>query len=160
MPENKIFSTNKLVKIITSLKKRNKRIVFTNGCFDILHAGHISYLKKSKKLGDILVLGVNSDSSVRSIKGPHRPINPLKDRMELLASLQFVDYVCPFRQKTPLNLIKKIRPHILVKGADWQEKNIVGADFVKSYKGKAVTVSFKKGYSTTSLIDKISSCYR
>lgn len=157
MPKNKILSINKLVKIISSLKKRNKKIVFTNGCFDILHAGHISYLGKSKNLGDILVIGINSDSSIKAIKGPKRPITPLKDRMEILASLKFVDYVCAFSQKTPLNLIKKIRPDVIVKGADWQGKKIVGADFVKSYKGKVKTITFKKGYSTTKIIGRIMS---
>lgn len=153
MPGNKIFSINKLVKVISSLKKR-KRIVFTNGCFDILHLGHISYLNKAKTLGDILVVGVNSDSSVKSIKGQNRPINPLKDRMKILSSLECIDYICSFNQSTPLNLIKKICPDILVKGADWKNKKIVGADFVKRYGGKVATIRFKKGYSTTSIIKK------
>jgi D-beta-D-heptose 7-phosphate kinase/D-beta-D-heptose 1-phosphate adenosyltransferase len=158
MSKNKIFSINRLAKLTASLRKFGKKIVFTNGCFDILHAGHISYLKKAKKLGDILILGVNSDSSVKSIKGPNRPVNTLKDRMEILSSFDFIDYLCAFSQATPLNLIKKIKPDVLVKGADWHKKDIVGADFVKSYGGKVSTITFKKGYSTTSLINKIFSC--
>ena len=155
MPQNKIFPIDKLTKKIAALKKAGRKIVFTNGCFDILHAGHISYLKKAKKIGDILVVGVNSDSSVKNLKGPQRPINTLEDRMEMLASLEFIDYLCVFSQPTPLNLIKKIKPDILVKGADWRGKDIVGADFVKSHGGKVQTITFKKGYSTTSLINKI-----
>ncbi|NQU19138.1 D-glycero-beta-D-manno-heptose 1-phosphate adenylyltransferase [bacterium] len=156
MLQNKIFSINRLIEIISSLKKRRKRIVFTNGCFDILHLGHISYLKKAKTLGDLLVIGVNSDASVRSIKGSKRPINPLRDRMKILANLECVDYICSFSQKTPLNLIKKICPNVLVKGADWKNKEIVGADFVKSRGGKVTTIRFKKGYSTTNIIRKMS----
>jgi D-beta-D-heptose 7-phosphate kinase/D-beta-D-heptose 1-phosphate adenosyltransferase len=158
MSKNKIFSINKLAKQANSFRKSGKKIVFTNGCFDILHAGHISYLKKAKKLGDILIIGVNSDSSVKSLKGPQRPINTLRDRIGVLSNLEFVDYLCAFSQSTPINLIKKIKPDILVKGADWHKKDIVGASFVKSYGGKVSTITFKKGYSTTSLINKIFSC--
>lgn len=160
MPQNKIFLLNKLVKIIRLLRKKNKKVVFTNGCFDILHAGHISYLKKAKKLGDILIVGINSDSSVKSIKGHKRPLNTLRNRMGVLASLEFVDYVCAFSQKTPLNLIKKVRPDVLVKGGDWQNKKIVGANFIESYGGKVVTIALKKGYSTTGLISQIISLYK
>ena len=157
MTRNKIYSINRLAKTVSSLKKRKKKIVFTNGCFDILHAGHISYLRKAKQLGDILVVAVNSDSSVKLIKGKHRPINRLKDRMQIICELESIDYVCSFNQPTPLTLIKKIAPHILVKGRDWQGKEIVGSCFVKSYGGKVVTMPFKKGYSTTSLIKKSAS---
>lgn len=155
MSENKIISLHRLLKIISSLKKRNKKIVFTNGCFDILHLGHISYLNKAKALADILVVGVNSDSSVKSIKGQNRPINTLQDRMKVLSNMECIDYICAFNQTTPLNLIKKLRPDILVKGSDWKNKDIIGADFVESYKGKVTTIAFKKGYSTTNLIKKI-----
>lgn len=135
-------------------------MVFTNGCFDILHAGHISYLEKAKNAGDALIVAVNSDSSVKSIKGKKRPINSLKDRMEILSSLESVDYVCAFSQTTPLSLIKQIKPDVLVKGKDWKTKDIVGADFVKSYGGKILTITLKKGRSTTSLIRKIVSLYK
>ncbi|MDD5005629.1 MAG: D-glycero-beta-D-manno-heptose 1-phosphate adenylyltransferase [Candidatus Omnitrophica bacterium] len=160
MSKDKIFSKHKLARIISSLKKKRKRIVFTNGCFDILHVGHISYLNSAKKLGDILVVGINSDTSVKSLKGSRRPIMPLKDRIKILASLECIDYVCAFSQKTPLNLIKKIRPDVLVKGGDWKNKEIVGADFVKAYGGKIITIPFKKGYSTTGLIKKIISAQK
>ncbi len=155
MLKYKILPINRLTKVISSLKKRVRRIVFTNGCFDILHFGHISYLNKAKKLGNILVVGVNSDASVKSLKGRNRPINPLRSRMAILASLNCVNYVCPFNEPTPLSLIKKIYPDVLVKGGDWKNKEIVGADFVKSYGGRVVIVPFKKGYSTTGLIKKV-----
>lgn len=157
MADNKIFSTNRLIKRISSLKKLKKKIVFTNGCFDILHVGHTFYLNKAKNLGEILVVGVNSDSSVKSLKGNKRPINPLRDRMKILACLECVDYICAFGEKTPLSLIKKVCPDVLVKGGDWKNKEIVGADFVKTCGGKVVTIPFKKGYSTSRLIKKISS---
>ncbi|MFC1645621.1 D-glycero-beta-D-manno-heptose 1-phosphate adenylyltransferase [Candidatus Omnitrophota bacterium] len=154
MTRNKIYSVNRLVKIVSSLKSEKKKIVFTNGCFDILHAGHISYLRKAKQLADVLVVAVNSDSSVKSIKGRHRPITKLKDRMQIISELESIDYVCSFSQSTPLSLIKKISPDILVKGRDWKKSKIVGSCFVKSYGGKVVTIPFKKGYSSTNLIRK------
>jgi D-beta-D-heptose 7-phosphate kinase/D-beta-D-heptose 1-phosphate adenosyltransferase len=157
MKRNKIFTVNRLVKIISSLKKKSKKIVFTNGCFDILHLGHVSYLNRAKQLGDILVVALNSDSSVKAIKAKNRPINKLRDRMAVIAALECVDYICSFSQTTPLMLIQKIIPDILVKGADWKKKDIVGADFVKSRGGKIVTIKFLKCYSTTGLIRKISS---
>lgn len=157
MPTKKNLPINKLAKALFSLKKRKKRIVFTNGCFDILHYGHVFYLSKAKNLGDILVVGVNSDSSIKTIKEPARPINPLGDRMGVLASLECVDYLCSFNEPTPINLIKKIRPDILVKGGDWKKNEIIGSEFVKSYGGKVITIPFRKGYSTTKLIKKIKS---
>ena len=154
MIRNKIHSINRLLKIVSSLKEKGKKIVFTNGCFDILHAGHISYLRKAKQLGDILVVALNSDSSVKTIKGKHRPITRLKDRMQIISELESIDYTCSFNQSTPLSLIKKVSPDILVKGGDWKKDEIVGSNLVKSYGGKVVTIPFKKGYSTTSLIKK------
>lgn len=157
MKRNKILPINKLVKIVSSLKKRKKRIVFTNGCFDILHVGHISYLSKAKQLGDILIVALNSDSSVKSIKEKNRPINTLRDRMKMVASLECVDYVCSFSQSNPLSLIKQLGPNILVKGGDWKKEEIIGSDFIRRLGGKVVTIKFRRGYSTTSLIRKISS---
>lgn len=154
----KIIPYKKAAFFAASLKKKGTRIVFTNGCFDILHCGHASYLNKAKQQGDVLFVGVNSDASVKAIKGPRRPINALKDRMELLANLECVDYLCAFNQETPLELIQRVRPHVLIKGADWKRGDIVGADVVKSYGGKVVRIAFKKGYSTTSLIHKLSRC--
>ena len=152
----KVWGSAVLSKILSRLKSKGKRIVFTNGCFDILHVGHIEYLKKAKALGDILVVGLNSDSSVRSIKGPKRPVNNEKARAKVLAALYFVDYVTIFDEPTPENLIRKLRPDVLVKGGDWKAEDIVGADFVKRSGGKVARISFVKGYSTTHLMKRIS----
>lgn len=152
---SKIKNQEALKKILDKLRKKGKRIVFTNGCFDILHPGHIGYLKRSKGLGDLLVIGLNSDASVRKLKGKGHPITPQGKRAELLASLEFVDFVAIFNELTPLKLIKKVRPHILVKGADWQKKDVVGKGFIESYGGKVQRVPYLKGYSTTALIKKI-----
>ncbi|MFH1622430.1 MAG: D-glycero-beta-D-manno-heptose 1-phosphate adenylyltransferase [Candidatus Omnitrophota bacterium] len=155
MTGNKIFTINRLAKILFYLKKRNKKTVFTNGCFDILHIGHITYLNKARKLGDALVVALNSDSSVKSIKGKNRPINKLKDREKTISSLECVDYICHFNQNTPLETIKRLKPDILVKGGDWKNKKIVGSDFVKNSGGKVITIPFVKGYSTTKIIKKL-----
>jgi len=155
MVRNKIFSINRLSRILSSLKKKDKRIVFTNGCFDILHVGHITYLNKARELGDVLVVALNSDSSVKSIKGKNRPINKLKDREKIISSLDCVDYVCHFNQNTPLEIIKKLKPDILVKGGDWKNRTIVGSEFVKNRGGKIATIPYIKGCSTTKLIKKI-----
>ncbi len=145
-----------MTRFLNQAKKSGKKIVFTNGCFDILHVGHVRYLKKAKALGDILVVGLNSDASVRALKkGPGRPINSEKARSEVLLALRSVDAVIIFAEKTPERLIGKIRPHFLVKGGDWKKKDIVGADFVESYGGKVVCIDFVKGYSTTALLKKI-----
>lgn len=153
--KKKIVSSPRLAKIIASLRRGGKRIVFTNGCFDIIHIGHTRYLAKAKALGDVLVIGLNSDLSVKAIKGRGRPINNEKDRAEILSALIPVDYVTIFSEPTPEELIKRLKPDILVKGGDWHPKNIVGGDFVKSRGGKVVSVPFIKGHSTTSLIKKI-----
>ena len=151
---NKIKKQLNLKTIVATLKKHKKTIVFTNGCFDILHLGHIRYLEAAKRLGDVLVVGLNSDSSVRKIK-PGRPINNQESRAGVLTALECVDFITIFNQDTPLKLIKLFKPDILVKGADWKEEDIVGADFVQSYGGKVKTIKYLKGYSTTSLIEKI-----
>lgn len=155
MTEKKIVSFSKVKALALRLRAKGKRIVFTNGCFDILHAGHVKYLEKAKSLGDVLMLGLNSDCSVKKIKGPSRPVVSQKDRAVVIASLGFVDYVTIFGDITPLTLIKMVKPHILVKGADWKVGNIVGADFVKSYGGRVVTIPLVKGRSTTGLISRI-----
>jgi D-beta-D-heptose 7-phosphate kinase/D-beta-D-heptose 1-phosphate adenosyltransferase len=129
-------------------------VVFTNGCFDLLHQGHVSYLAQARKLGDYLVVALNSDSSVRKLKGPGRPLNSLRDRMEVMASLECVDYVTWFSQDTPLALIKKIRPDILVKGGDWKANQIVGANDVLSWGGRVYSLPYVRGKSTTRLIAK------
>lgn len=151
----KIKTLQHLKKIIPRLKKQGKIIVFTNGCFDILHYGHIQYLEKAKNKGDILVIGLNSDSSVKRLKGPCRPIVQQKDRARVLAALESVDYVVLFSEDTPFKTIQALKPDILIKGADWKKKTIVGADFVLSYGGKVSTIKLAKGRSTTGLIEKI-----
>lgn len=136
-------------------KNLNKQIVFTNGCFDILHIGHVRYLQKASELGDVLVVGLNSDSSVKRLKGPERPINSEGDRAELLASLGFVDYVVIFEDDTPKNLIQMIQPDVLVKGGDYSPEQVVGKDIVEARGGRLELIEFVEGKSTTSLIDKI-----
>lgn len=133
----------------------DKQIVFTNGCFDILHIGHVRYLQEAKKLGDILIVGINTDESVKRLKGPSRPIQSEMDRAEILAALECVDFVIHFNEDTPLNLIKKIKPNILVKGGDWKPENIVGSDFVLSNGGKVLSLRFTDDHSTTNIINKI-----
>ncbi len=151
----KLFSLNKLLPIIEREKKRKKKIVFTNGCFDLLHIGHIRYLKKAKTLGDILILGLNTDSSVQKLKGNSRPILPEKERAEILEALEMIDYIVFFKEDTPFNLISKIKPDILVKGADYKGKEVVGRDVVEENGGKVVLIQFEKGKSTSQLINKI-----
>ncbi|MFH1063219.1 MAG: D-glycero-beta-D-manno-heptose 1-phosphate adenylyltransferase [Candidatus Omnitrophota bacterium] len=155
MIKAKIKTLPILAKIIAEHKQAKKKIVFTNGCFDLMHRGHANYLERAKKKGDILVVAINSDASVRKLKGKSRPINSQLDRSELIAALESVDYVTIFSQSTPLEVIKKIRPDVLVKGADWKASDIVGADILKQYGGKIAREKFLSGYSTTKLIEKI-----
>lgn len=136
-------------------KKEGKKIVFTNGCFDIIHAGHIDYLEKAKALGDILVIGLNSDNSVKRLKGKDRPINPVEYRKKVLEALKPVDLVIIFEEDTPENLIKQVKPDILVKGGDYTVDTIVGANFVKSYGGKVEIIDFVYDISTTKITQKI-----
>jgi len=144
---------------IKKWKEEGKKIVFTNGCFDILHAGHVDYLEKAKSLGDILVVGLNSDNSISRIKGEKRPIIPQNMRKKVLEALKSVDLVVIlvviFDEDTPLRLIKEIKPDILVKGGDWKIENIVGADFVQSYGGKVKTIDFEFDISTSKIIEEI-----
>jgi len=156
MTKKKIIAFSKAGALSSVLNAKHKKIVFTNGCFDILHAGHVKYLEKAKSLGDLLVLGLNSDCSVRGIKGPSRPIVSEKDRAAVVAALAAVDYVIIFGDPTPLKLIKALKPHVLVKGADWKVEDIVGADFVKSYGGRVAAIPLVKGRSTTRLIQRMS----
>jgi len=151
----KIVSRNKILPVIRDLKKKRKKIVFTNGCFDLMHPGHIALLSQAKAAGDILVVGMNSDASVRRIKGAKRPIMPQQARSIVLAGLACVDYVVLFNESTPLELITAIKPDILVKGADWKTEDIVGSDVVLQNKGKIFRIKLKKGYSTTQIIKTI-----
>jgi rfaE bifunctional protein nucleotidyltransferase chain/domain len=151
----KIINKEKLTPLLTYWRLKNHRIVFTNGCFDILHRGHIEYLAKAASLGDVLVIGLNTDQSVKNIKGPKRPVQDEKSRALVLASLTFVTAVVFFNEDTPYNLIEQIKPDVLVKGADYQKKDIVGADVVESNGGEIITVNLTEGYSTSSVINKI-----
>ncbi len=151
----KLKSSTEIKKIAARLKRKGKKIVFTNGCFDILHYGHIKYLEKCRKLGDILVIGLNSDSSVRKIKGKNRPVTGQKERAAILASLEFVDYITIFSDATPVKLINMITPQILAKGGDWRKNEIVGGAHVKKKGGRVVTIPFVRGYSTTRILKRI-----
>ena len=137
------------------LDLHRQKIVFTNGCFDVLHFGHVHYLLEAKKLGDVLVVGLNSDDSVRRLKGPSRPINGEKERAFVLAALSFVDYVVLFDEDIPENLIKTVRPDVLVKGGDYALDQIVGADFVRQNGGTVTTIPFVEGYSSTQIIEQL-----
>jgi rfaE bifunctional protein nucleotidyltransferase chain/domain len=136
-------------------KIKSSNLVFTNGCFDLLHPGHLQYLSKAKNLGGLLVVGLNSDDSIKRIKGLNRPINNFEFRAKMLAYFSFVDFIVEFDDETPINLIKQIRPNILVKGADYKNQEVVGSDVVLSYGGKVVLLEFLEGYSSSSIIDKI-----
>lgn len=151
----KLKTLEELKGLIEARRKKGQIMVFTNGCFDILHAGHVDYLEKARMLGDFLVVGVNSDLSIKKIKGPQRPINNEMFRVKTLSGLECVDYIILFDEETPENLIKELKPDVLVKGADWEEERIVGASFVKSYGGKVVRIKFNYDVSTTKIITKI-----
>lgn len=153
--KNKIISPDKLSSLLAVLRFRNKKIVFTNGCFDIVHRGHIEYLSKAADLGDVLFLGLNTDNSIRRIKGDSRPINDEQSRATVLAALCFVDYIVLFDDDTPYELIKTIQPDVLVKGKDYEAKAIVGYDIVTQKGGTIETIDLVEGFSTTSIIEKI-----
>jgi len=159
MDNKKIKNIKAIKSIVARLKTRRKKVVFTNGCFDILHVGHIRYLKKAKSLGDILVVGLNTDRSVRQIKGEKRPIVPQDERAELLAALEFVDYVVLFDEPDPLALIEKVKPTILAKGVDWPKDKIVGRDVVEKAGGRVVRIPLVRGASSTRVIEKIIQVY-
>lgn len=148
----KVLSFNQISDELKN--KRDKKIVFTNGCFDLLHVGHVRYLQEAKSLGDILVVGANSDASVKKLKGPSRPVQNENDRAEILAALGAVDYVVIFSEETPEKLIHQVKPNILTKGGDWKPENIVGGPFVMSYGGQVKSLQFVDGKSTTNLIKK------
>ena len=153
--QSKIMDPQVLAGRLEGLRSAGKHVVFTNGCFDILHIGHVRYLYAARNRGDLLVVGLNSDQSVRLIKGKRRPIVAQDQRLEILASLQVVDYVTLFDEPDPLKLIQILKPTILVKGADWSADEIIGADFVKSRGGRVVRVPLVQGASTSSVIERI-----
>lgn len=156
---NKIYSREELKKEIDRLRKAGKKIVFTNGCFDILHVGHTRYLEGAKKHGDVLVLGLNSDDSVRSFKGTKRPLIPENERADVVAALEAVDYVTIFPELTPLELIEYLKPDVLVKGGDWKEEQVVGRKSVEKWGGRVIIIPEIKGSSTTNIIEKIIEVY-
>lgn len=150
-----IKNINDLIAIRNDLKKHNKKVVFTNGCFDILHAGHVDYLFKSKEKGDVLIVAVNSDASTKRLKGDKRPIVPQDERAFIIASLKPVDYTILFEEDTPYEVIKKIVPDVLVKGADWPIDKIVGKDIVEANGGHVITIKFVNNTSTTNIIKTV-----
>ncbi len=153
--KQKIKERRELFKIIEDLKAKRKRIVFTNGCFDLLHIGHVRYLEEAKALGDVLVVGVNSDTSVRKLKGPKRPILPEEERAEILSGLGCVDYLTLFDEIDPLKLITSLRPDVLVKGGDWAKEQIVGKEEVERSGGEVFIIPFVEKASTSNLIETI-----
>jgi len=155
LPGTKIVSLSSLKCKVARLKRDGKRIVFTNGCFDILHYGHTKYLQDARAKGDCLIVAVNSDSSIKKIKTENRPVVGESDRLKVVAALGCVDFVVLFKEDNPLKVIMALKPDILVKGSDWRKKRIVGADFVEGYGGKVLTINLVKGRSTSAIIEKI-----
>lgn len=149
-----VLQWNQIESALAPLRAQKKKIVFTNGVFDLLHVGHVRYLQEARKLGDALFIGVNADASVKRLKGPTRPIQNESDRAEILAALEAVSFTVIFSEDTPANLIQEVRPDILVKGGDWKIESIVGASFVQSYGGQVLSLQFVDGKSTTKIIEK------
>lgn len=152
---NSIFAIEDLAIILRKLQADGKKVVFTNGVFDIIHKGHVDYLSRAREMGDYLVVGINSDASVKRIKGDKRPIIGEDDRAYVVSQLKSVDYVCIFGEDTPYETIKALQPDILVKGADWKVEDVVGKDVVESHGGKVATIKYLDGRSTTNIIKKI-----
>jgi D-beta-D-heptose 7-phosphate kinase/D-beta-D-heptose 1-phosphate adenosyltransferase len=160
MSMHKLKSIRAMSEVRGELRRSGKRLVFTNGCFDLLHIGHVRYLKQARALGDALLIGLNSDRSIREIKGAGRPIVPELERAEVLAALAFVDYVCIFDEPTPERLIHAIVPDVLVKGADWDIVEILGRDTVEQAGGMVCNIPLVEGASTTSIVEKVLSRFR
>jgi D-beta-D-heptose 7-phosphate kinase/D-beta-D-heptose 1-phosphate adenosyltransferase len=155
MIRDKVIPISEIRDICRKLRGQGKTIVFSNGCFDLIHAGHVEYLEQAKGLGDVLVIGLNSDASVKRLKGNSRPIVPEDERAEVLAALESVDYVVVFEEDTPYDLIREVAPGILVKGGDWKTGEIVGADLVTARGGKVHNLHFRAGVSTSGIISRI-----
>jgi D-beta-D-heptose 7-phosphate kinase/D-beta-D-heptose 1-phosphate adenosyltransferase len=153
----KIVTRDTLLSTVADAKRRGARVVFTNGCFDLVHAGHIHYLYEARRQGDVLVVGLNGDASVRRLKGPGRPVVPVEERAEVLAALEMVDFVTVFDADTPLDLIRALAPDVLVKGADWAVEDVVGRQEVEARGGHVVLVPVRPGVSTTDLVERIRS---
>ena len=150
---------SKLAPVLQNLQKQGKKVVFTNGVFDLLHLGHVTYLQEARQQGDLLVVGLNSDFSVKKIKGPSKPLIPLAERAEMLLALDCVDYVSFFDEPDPYNIVKTLRPDVLVKGGDWALDKIIGADLVQSWGGKVMNIPIVPGRSTTNLIEIVKDRY-
>ena len=157
---NKIKTVQELRPLLEILRAAGKKIVFTNGCFDIIHTGHTRYLATARSFGDILIVAANSDSSVRVIKGDKRPINPQAERAEVLAALESVDFVTIFDEPDPYRVIAELQPDVLVKGGDWPIEKIIGRDIVEARGGRVINVPYIEGSSTTGIIEKIVKTYR
>jgi rfaE bifunctional protein nucleotidyltransferase chain/domain len=155
----KVVSLPALARIRARLRRQRKRVVFTNGTFDIVHRGHVEYLAAARKMGDVLIVGLNSDASIRRIKGPKRPVNRAADRAAVLAALASVDYICSFGEDTPYRMIRRLVPDVLVKGADWKKTEIVGSDVVTGHGGAVRTVRLTPGRSTTNVIRRVLQAY-
>lgn len=151
----KLKTVDELKSIVAQARGMGKIIVFTNGCFDLLHRGHVHILRAAKACGDLLIVGINSDVSVKGIKGPTRPVLPEMDRVELIAAMEMVDYVVLFDEPDPYNLIEAIRPQVLAKGGDWKPEDIIGSDIVQSNGGRIAVIPYLKGFSTTDIIERI-----
>jgi rfaE bifunctional protein nucleotidyltransferase chain/domain len=160
MQATKLYPAPALAEVLAGLRRQGKRVVFTNGCFDLLHPGHIHTLTQARALGDVLVVGLNSDDSARRLKGARRPILPESERAMLLSALEAVDYVTVFGEDTPLELIRLLRPQVLVKGGDWSPEAVVGKKEVEENGGEVVRIPYRPGFSTTGLIERILSAYR
>ncbi len=155
---NMVISRALLSSLCSELREQGKKVVFTNGCFDILHVGHVTYLQAAKLLGDVLIVGINSDDSVRRLKGPSRPINNEADRSTVVAAVRSVDYTVIFDEDTPLELITELRPNVITKGGDYTPDTIVGAEFVRKQGGDVVVIPLVAGKSTTSIVQKAAQC--
>jgi len=155
----KILDRNTLKNQLEKLRKEGKKIAFTNGCFDIIHVGHVRYLREAKKTADVLVLALNSDSSVRAIKGETRPLVGEEERAEILAAFEFIDFVTIFEELTPLELINYLKPDVLIKGGDWPEEKIVGREEIKKWGGRVAIIPEVTGKSTTNIVEKIKKIY-
>jgi rfaE bifunctional protein nucleotidyltransferase chain/domain len=155
-----ILDIKQLIRVRRALRARKKKVVFTNGTFDIIHRGHVEYLIRAKQLGDVLVVGLNTDASIRRIKGKGRPINTNRDRAAVLAALAPVDYVCFFGENTPARIIDQLQPDVLVKGADWSKEKIVGRETVERSGGSVRTIRLTPNHSTTSILQRVLTVYR
>jgi rfaE bifunctional protein nucleotidyltransferase chain/domain len=151
----KLKSLEEIKAIVVEARNKRKKVAFTNGCFDLLHRGHVHVLREARACGDVLIVGINSDESVKQIKGPTRPVLPESDRCELVGAMEMVDFVILFNEPDPYNLIAAIRPDVLVKGGDWNSEKIIGANLVQEAGGRVVVVPYIKGFSTTEIIERI-----